>query len=137
MKCWVASMESMVHSSVQRLPRHFGNDEDQMAPLLFSKTERGLTRFDGGSELDMLREEQQRGGELSEAQQRFLAMTSPPKGPVWSSAILKVSCSRLQRKLLQLNLQRLRLHLHRIPIHHIILFFFFPILAVILNLKCR
>jgi hypothetical protein len=46
--------------------------EHRLSPLPFSKTERGITRFDGGSEVEVLREEVARGSELTPAQQAFL-----------------------------------------------------------------
>ena len=72
MKTCVVAMEATCQSSVQALPRRFGNVEDRVTPLPFTRTERGLTRFDGGSEIDNLRDEVARGVELSEAQQVFL-----------------------------------------------------------------
>ena len=72
MKESVASMESVCQSSVQALPRQFGDLETRLSPLLFSKTERCMTKFDGGSELDTLREEIGRGMEPTTAQQEFL-----------------------------------------------------------------
>jgi hypothetical protein len=72
MKACVASMESNCQSSVQALPRRFGDLQHRLDPLPFSRTERSFTRFDGGSELEALREEVSRGAELSFAQREFL-----------------------------------------------------------------
>jgi hypothetical protein len=65
-------MESNCQSSVQALPRQFGDLDQRLAPLPFSKTERSITRFDGGSEIDMLREEASQGTGLTPQQQHFL-----------------------------------------------------------------
>ena len=72
MKACVASMESNCQSSVQALPRQFGDLDNRLTPLPFSKTERVITRFDGGSELEELRAEAARVGELTAAQQEFV-----------------------------------------------------------------
>ena len=72
MRAAVASVESTCHSSVQALPRSFGNLHERAPPLPLSKTERAICRFDGGSEVDMLVEEQSRGIPLSEAQMDFV-----------------------------------------------------------------
>ena len=57
MKACVCSMESVAQSSVQSLPRQFGDSEKRVAAPAFSQTEQAITRFDGGSELDSLREQ--------------------------------------------------------------------------------
>ena len=51
------SIESMRHSCVQWLPRHFGHLQKQLRSMPFSNTERGLARYDGGSAVDVLQEE--------------------------------------------------------------------------------
>ena len=71
MKECVVTMEGTVQSSVRALPRQFAQVEATVPPLPFTKTERGLTRFDGGSEVDVLREEVARGNTLSEEQMVF------------------------------------------------------------------
>ena len=65
MKAAVAAAESVCQSSVQALPRQFGELDKQVAPLGFSDVERGLSHYDGKSELDELRavEEQDRTDE--------------------------------------------------------------------------
>ena len=65
-------MESVCQGSVQALPHQFGDLETRLSPLPFSKTERCMTKFDGGSELDTLREEIGRGIEPTSAQQESL-----------------------------------------------------------------
>ena len=55
MKASVAAAESICQSSVRSLPRHFGDIETQVQPLGFSETERKLSEYDGGSELDKLK----------------------------------------------------------------------------------
>ena len=72
MRVTVAAMESTSQSSVQALPRQFGDLAARGPHLPFSRTEQGLTRFDGGSEVDVMQEEAARGADLSEAQQSFL-----------------------------------------------------------------
>ena len=76
MKACVASMESTCQSSVQALPRQFNDLDHRLDPLPFTKTECSLTRFDGGTELDTLREEHARGVEPTAAQQEFLETES-------------------------------------------------------------
>ena len=72
MKACVVSMEGTCQASVQTLPRRFGKTDVRLDPLPLSKTERGLARYDGGSELEALREEGEKGAALSEATQRCL-----------------------------------------------------------------
>ena len=76
-------MESVCQSSVQALPRQFGDLTSRVTPLPFSKTEQGLTRFDGGSELEALREEPA----LSEKRETFLAEA---KDEDWARPLLPV-----------------------------------------------
>ena len=45
----------MCQSSVRSLPRQFGELEKHVKPLGFSEVERKLSKFDGGSELDLLK----------------------------------------------------------------------------------
>jgi len=71
MKACVCSMESTCQASVTSMNRRFGRSGPDVAALPFSKTERALTRFDGESELNTLREEAATA-ELSAAQQNFL-----------------------------------------------------------------
>ena len=61
MKASIATIESTTQSSVQALPRRFGETADRVPALPFSKQEQSISRFDGGSELDVLREESARG----------------------------------------------------------------------------
>ena len=61
MKACVVAMEGIAQSSVRALPRQFAQVDATAPPLPFTKTERGLTRFDGGSEVDVLREEKREG----------------------------------------------------------------------------
>ena len=72
MTACVASMKSVCQSSVRALRRQFGDLSNGSAHLPFSKTEQGLSWFDGGTELDALREEVASGAELTAEQQRFL-----------------------------------------------------------------
>ena len=72
MKQCVCAIEASCQSSVQSAPRRFGRAGEPVAPLPFSKTERGLTRFDGGSEVGVLKEEEAGGAVLSESQKEFL-----------------------------------------------------------------
>ena len=55
MRATVAAMESTVQSSIECLPRRFGDVNTELKPPGFNKAERGLSLFDGGSELDYLR----------------------------------------------------------------------------------
>ena len=48
MKAVVVSMQSMTQSSVQTLPRQFGDLGTRLRPLGLSKAERGLCKYDGG-----------------------------------------------------------------------------------------
>lgn len=54
MNATVAAVESVCQSSVRSLPRRFGHLANEVAPLGFSATERSLSMYDGGSELDLL-----------------------------------------------------------------------------------
>ena len=54
------------------MPRRFGHVDQRVDPLPFSAIERDQSRYDGGSELDALREEEQRGAELTDGQKAFL-----------------------------------------------------------------
>ena len=54
MKATVAAVESISQSSVRALPRRFGDLEHQAPPLGFNRTERRLSMYDGGSEIDIL-----------------------------------------------------------------------------------
>ena len=67
MKATVMAVQSTCQSSVRSLPRQFGDVASQLPALPFSRTERSITRFDGGSELDALQEEVTRGMELEPA----------------------------------------------------------------------
>ena len=77
MKTVVMAVESTTQSSVKALSRRFGDANSQVSSLPFSKTERGLARFDGGSELDALREEKDRGMVLTEEQEAVLERGDP------------------------------------------------------------
>ena len=72
MKACVAAVESTCQSAVEALPRRFGRYKDFLPPLPFSVIQHEQTRFDGGSELDVLREEEAAGAELTEEQLQFL-----------------------------------------------------------------
>ena len=77
MKLTVAAVESTCQSSVKNLPRRFGDHTRQLPSLPFSRAEKNITRFDGGSELDELREEASRGSVLTEEQQSLLDTADP------------------------------------------------------------
>ncbi len=77
MRACVQAVESVSQSSVQALPRRFGQRAPAAAPLPFSKAERAMTRFDGGSELEALKEDIARGAEASESQAEFLSTEDP------------------------------------------------------------
>ena len=77
MKATVAAIESTTQSSVKALPRRFGDATKQLPSLPFTKTEQSLTRFDGASELDTLREEVASGSTLSKNQQYLLDHGDP------------------------------------------------------------
>lgn len=55
MRAAVAAAESVNQSSVQALPRQFGDLDTRLQPPAFNETQQRLTRFDGGSELDEIR----------------------------------------------------------------------------------
>jgi hypothetical protein len=67
------AIESTCQSAVETLPRRFGRCGDFLPPLSFSVQQRNRTRFDGGSEVDVLREEADMGVELTPEQQTFLS----------------------------------------------------------------
>ena len=54
MKATVAAVESISQSSVRALPRRFGDLEHEAPPLGFNHTQRRLSMYDGGSEIDLL-----------------------------------------------------------------------------------
>ena len=68
MKACVAAMESTTQSSVQCLPRRFGDAQTVLDPPGFSSTEQRLSMYDGGSELNDFRMQEN----LSEDSQNFL-----------------------------------------------------------------
>ena len=72
MKACVMAVESACQSSVEVLLRRFGHVDRRVGPLPFSVIERDQSRFDGGSELDALREEEEAGAELTRDQAAFL-----------------------------------------------------------------
>ena len=86
MKACVMAVESACQSSVEVLLRRFGHVDRRVGPLPFSVIERDQSRFDGGSELDALREEEEAGAELTRGQKavlgergtRLLATARPP-----------------------------------------------------------
>jgi hypothetical protein len=77
MKASIAAIESTTQSSVQALPRRFGETDVRVPALPFSKHEQSISRFDGGSELDVLREESARGVLLSTEQEQLLVEADP------------------------------------------------------------
>ncbi|CAJ1427508.1 unnamed protein product [Effrenium voratum] len=71
MRMVVASFESIAHASVQAAPRLFG-DLEMGKPLLISAVACNLCKYDGGCDLDLLREMP----ELSDYQREFLSASS-------------------------------------------------------------
>ena len=74
MRAVVAATEATNQASIQALPRRFGDVDSRVAPLGFSKVERRLTCFDGGSEIDTLRAE---GDAITDAQAEYLKTADP------------------------------------------------------------
>ena len=74
MRTVVASMETTVQASSQALPRQFNNLASRVPPPGFSKVEKSMTRFDGGSEVEALRDI---GEDLTAGQRAFLEVTPP------------------------------------------------------------
>ena len=66
------AIESTCQSSVEVLLRRFGRCGEFLPPPPFSVRQRDRTRFDGGSEVDVLREDQAKGAELTSEQLKFL-----------------------------------------------------------------
>ena len=83
MKQCVSSMQSTCQSSVKRAPQRFGHLDQVADPLPFSKTERGLTRYDGGSEIDAMRDELQQSGVEPTDEQNWLCEDEAEKA-AWS-----------------------------------------------------
>ena len=77
MKATVLAVQSTCQSSVKALPRQFGNVEGRQQDLPFSRVERKVTEYDGGSEHDALRAAASRGMTLSEEQEAELATGDP------------------------------------------------------------
>eukprot|EP00959_Pyramimonas_sp_CCMP1952_P283913 5934785-Pyramimonas_sp.AAC.1 len=72
MKQCVSAMQSTCQSSVKRAPQRFGHLDQVADPLPFSKTEQSLTRYDGGSEIDAMRDDlKERKEEPTEEQSRL------------------------------------------------------------------
>lgn len=74
MRVLVASMESTVQASSQALPRQFNNPDSRISPPGFSKVEKSLTLFDGGSCLDLL---SATGEDMTAGQKAFLDQENP------------------------------------------------------------
>ena len=72
MKATVASMESMCQSSVQSLPRNFGDKDSRLVPLPFTKNDKQISEYDGGSELDAMRKDEERGTVFTDEQKQIL-----------------------------------------------------------------
>ena len=68
MKMTVASFESLSHASVQAAPRIF-DGKNLTKPVTVSKVAQNLSKYDGGSDVDLLQEK----NTLTEAQRQFLA----------------------------------------------------------------
>ena len=68
MRMTVAAMEATCQSSVQTLPRRFGDTSGTGTAPAFKKGEQSLCAYDGGCELDKLREVETK----SDIQQEFL-----------------------------------------------------------------
>ena len=81
----VASFESISHASVQVAPRLFG-DLDLGRPVSISSVARNLCKYDGGCDLDLLREM----GQLSEHQLQFLSESSADD---WRRPLMDVEVS--------------------------------------------
>ena len=100
MKQCVSSMQSTCQSSVMRAPQRFGHLDQVAEPLPFSKTERSLTRYDGGSEIDAMRDDLQRDGvEPTEEQSRLFedaaekAAWSRPDLPLKAKSVTQSSAA--------------------------------------------
>ena len=73
MRTTVRAVESTTQASIRALPRRFGLGADVVVPSLpFSRQERALSRYDGGCELDALREEISNGLTPTAAQTTLL-----------------------------------------------------------------
>ena len=66
MRTVVQAVQSTSQASVKTLPRQFGDAAFTLPDLPFSRTERAISRYDGGSELETIRAEAARGEEISE-----------------------------------------------------------------------
>ena len=67
MQMTVASFESLSHASVQAAPRLF-DGKSLTKPVTVSKVAQNLSKYDGGSDVDLLREQ----SNLTEAQRQFV-----------------------------------------------------------------
>ena len=77
MRCTVLAVQSTCQSSVKALPQQFGNVDAKLKDLPFSRVERKITGYDGGSEHDALRAAASRGLQLSETQEAELETGDP------------------------------------------------------------
>ena len=71
------AIESTMQSTTSALPRRFGHSLQSLPALRFSQQERAIARFDGGCELDVLKEEAARGFTLSAEQEQFIGDADP------------------------------------------------------------
>ena len=69
MKEMVRAVQSTCQTSVKALPRQFSHTTSQLQDLPFSRADRRITEFDGGSKLDALAAAAARGFALSETQE--------------------------------------------------------------------
>ena len=77
MKATVMAVQSTCQASVRALPRQFGNVDAKQQELPFSRAERKISEYDGGSEHDALRAAAARGMTLSEGQEAELETGDP------------------------------------------------------------
>jgi len=81
MRATIMAIESTTQSTVSALPRRFGDCARSLPSLPFSQQERSITRFDGGCELDVLKEDAAHGFSLSQKQSAFLEEADPVQWP--------------------------------------------------------
>ena len=74
MRAMIAPMERVTQSSSQNLPHQFGDPEKCVSPPALTKVERSLSRYDGGSEVDVFRAD----GESCTVGQRASLETADP-----------------------------------------------------------
>ena len=88
MQATVMAIEAACQSSVKALPRKFGHTNKELPSLPLSRTEQKICRYDGGSEIDALKEEVGKGMALTEDQQNWIEASDEALEDAWRRPLL-------------------------------------------------